>query len=205
MTRRWSRLPLVGRSARMQLADRLTGRFWDYPRWLAPRVRDFDVFHIVDHSYAHLDAGAAGRAHGRDLPRSSMRLRRRCCRWQTGRDDFARCLSEPLSTPFHPEGLLARSVLDGVSRAAHVACISEATRTSSAGQRTRRTGTCQCHLSRRASELHAGIERMRSGRADLLHVGSTIPRKRIDVLLEVFAGASDEPFPGFGWFVSEGR
>ena len=54
MMRRWTRLPLVGGGSRAQLGDRLTGRLWDYPRWLAPRARDFDVFHIVDHSYAHL-------------------------------------------------------------------------------------------------------------------------------------------------------
>src|SRR5207248_11202627 len=35
LMRRWSRLPLVGRSARAHLGDRLTGRLWDYPRWLA--------------------------------------------------------------------------------------------------------------------------------------------------------------------------
>ena len=54
MVPRWSRLPLVGGAERARLVDRLTGRLWDYPRWLAPHARDFDLFHIVDHSYAHL-------------------------------------------------------------------------------------------------------------------------------------------------------
>src|ERR1700681_4503282 len=54
MPRRWTRLPWVGGAARASLGDRLTGRLWDYPRWLAPRAGDFDLFHIVDHSYAHL-------------------------------------------------------------------------------------------------------------------------------------------------------
>jgi len=35
-------------------ADRLLNRFWDYPRWLRPRVRDFDLFHLVDQSYSQL-------------------------------------------------------------------------------------------------------------------------------------------------------
>ncbi|MFV3255197.1 hypothetical protein, partial [Klebsiella pneumoniae] len=41
-------------ASRAHLGDRLTGRFWDYPRWLVPRIDRFDIFHIVDHSYAHL-------------------------------------------------------------------------------------------------------------------------------------------------------
>src|SRR5947207_9250796 len=51
---RFTRLPLAGGHSRARLADRLIGRYYDYPRWLQPRVNDFDVFHIVDHSYAHL-------------------------------------------------------------------------------------------------------------------------------------------------------
>ena len=54
LRRRWTRLPIVGAGGRAQLGDRLTGRLWDYPRWLRPKRGDFDVFHIVDHSYAHL-------------------------------------------------------------------------------------------------------------------------------------------------------
>ena len=54
MIRRWTRLPIVGAGGPAQLGDRLTGRLWDYPRWLRPKRGDFDVFHIVDHSYAHL-------------------------------------------------------------------------------------------------------------------------------------------------------
>ena len=34
MRQRFSRLPLLGRHRRAPLADRITGRFYDYPRWL---------------------------------------------------------------------------------------------------------------------------------------------------------------------------
>src|SRR5581483_12309450 len=54
MRRRWSRMPVIGGYSQARLADRLTGRFHDYPRWLAKRAHEFDLFHIVDHSYAHL-------------------------------------------------------------------------------------------------------------------------------------------------------
>jgi len=171
LNRRWGRLPVVGRTARMQLADRLTGRLWDYPRWLAPRVRDFDVFHVVDHSYAHVM---------RVLPARHTVV--------TCNDVDAMTAAFPAASAIGPESLLARSVLDGVSRAAHVACISEATRTSLLA-----TGKVP---PARTSVTYLGVhpsctpvsDRSESA-LDLLHVGSTIPRKRIDVLLEIFAGA----------------
>src|SRR5258708_29877952 len=41
-------------TGRSHNADRLLNRFWDYAR-LARRISgDFDLFHIVDHSYAQL-------------------------------------------------------------------------------------------------------------------------------------------------------
>ena len=86
------------------------------------------------------------------------------------------------------ERLLARSVLDGVSRAAHVACISEATRTELlASGRVAPARTSVSYLG-----VHPSCRPGASAAAtttDLLHVGSTIPRKRIDVLLRVFAQA----------------
>ncbi len=42
---------------RMKLADtteRAFNRFVKYPRWLSRQSESFDLFHIVDHSYAHL-------------------------------------------------------------------------------------------------------------------------------------------------------
>jgi glycosyltransferase involved in cell wall biosynthesis len=171
LNQRWSRLPLVGQTARMQLADRLTGRLWDYPRWLAPRVHDFDVFHVVDHSYAHVM---------RVLPADRTVV--------TCNDVDAMAAALPASSAMGPEGLLARSVLDGVSRAAHVACISEATRTEllASGRVTpARTSVTYLGVHPSCTPSPNGARAM----ADLLHVGSTIPRKRIDVLLDVFAGA----------------
>ncbi len=54
MTARLTRLPWLGATGLAGTTDRVLNRFWDYPRWLEPQARDFDVFHIVDHSYAHL-------------------------------------------------------------------------------------------------------------------------------------------------------
>ena len=34
--------------------DRFAARFYDYPRVVATLPPEFDVYHLVDHSYAHL-------------------------------------------------------------------------------------------------------------------------------------------------------
>ncbi len=171
MNRRLSRLPLIGHTTRMQLVDRLTARLWDYPHWLAPRVRDFDVFHVVDHSYAHVM---------RVLPAERTVV--------TCHDLDAMTAALPPASATAVEGLLARSVLDGISRAAHVACNSEATRSdllASGRVAPARTSVSYFGVHPSCTPAANGT----SATADLLHVGSTIPRKRIDLLLRVFAGA----------------
>jgi glycosyltransferase involved in cell wall biosynthesis len=180
MVQRWTKLPLVGGGARARLGDRLTGRLWDYPRWLARRRSHFDIFHIVDHSYAHLV---------RALPVERTVV---TC---NDTDAFRAALPGGASR-FDPARLLAAHVLDGVSRASHVACISEATR--------RDLIATGCVNAGRTSVVHLGVHpsctpqpdavadaeidrRLGLRRFEVLHVGSTIPRKRIDVLLDVFA------------------
>ena len=180
MIRRWTRLPVVGSGSRARLGDRLTGRLWDYPRWLRPRRSDFDVFHIVDHSYAHLI---------RALPAERTIV--------TCNDtDAFEAAREGAASRFDPARLLAKHVLEGVSRASHVACISEATR-----QRLLSTGRVDPS---RTSVVYLGAHPACTPAPDpvpdteiarqlgvptfeVLHVSSTIPRKRIDVLLECFS------------------
>lgn len=175
MARRWTKLPLVGGTARANLGDRLTSRLWDYPRWLARRARQFDVFHIVDHSYAHLV---------RSLP---------SCRAIVTCHDLD-------AVTFSPSRLLAARVLDGLARAAHVACVSETTRAHllATGQIDPiRTSVVYVGVhpscspfavpeSDRAVEQQLGPRRL-----ELLHVGSTIPRKRIETLLQILRGVRD--------------
>ena len=180
MTRRWTRLPVVGGGSRAQLGDRLTGRLWDYPRWLRPQRGDFDVFHIVDHSYAHLI---------RELPAERTIV--------TCNDtDAFEAARDGAASRLDPSRLLAAHVLDGISRASHVACISEATRQDliSTG-RVDPSRTSVVYLGAHPactplpdSAADSEIERVLGPRRfELLHVSSTIPRKRIDVLLEVFS------------------
>jgi glycosyltransferase involved in cell wall biosynthesis len=180
MTRRWTRLPLVGQNARAHLADRLTGRLWDYPRWLASRVDDFDLFHIVDHSYAHLVPM---------LPRDRTIV--------TCNDTDAIRAALPGGVRFGPSRLLASRILEGLGGAAHITCISRATRADLlASQRVASDRVSVSYLGAHPScspvaheRWDAEIDQQLGPRgADILHVGSTIPRKRIDVVLEMLAG-----------------
>ncbi len=184
---RFGRLPLIGRKGVAQNADRLLNRFHDYPRALETIVRrgEFDLYHLVDHSYSQLlHVMPPGRAivTCHDL-------------------DTFRCLLEPEREP-RPSWFraMARHILDGLRKAAAVACISDATREA-----------LLVHAILPADRLHvvyngippecspdpdpdADAEAARllgpadpNAPPDLLHVGSNIARKRIDVLLAVFA------------------
>lgn len=160
--------------------DRIAARQWDYPRTLETLRACFDAFHIVDHSYAHL-------VH--ELPPERTLV--------TCHDvDAFRAVLEPAeerrSAAYR---WMARRILDGVRRAAHVACDSDATRTSL----ITRAGLPPARLSVIPNGADTGGYPEADPAADveaarligprrgieLLHVGSTIPRKRIDVLLDV--------------------
>src|SRR4051794_12536001 len=53
---RLTRWPMTCRLGLARNADRVLNRFWDYPRALGRLARGcgFDLFHLVDHSYAQL-------------------------------------------------------------------------------------------------------------------------------------------------------
>lgn len=53
--RRLSNLPRLGQRGFAFAGDRIINAFWDYPQYLKGQVLDhFDWFHVVDHSYAQL-------------------------------------------------------------------------------------------------------------------------------------------------------
>ncbi len=165
-------------------ANRLWLRFVDYPRWLARHRDRFDLFHIVDHSYSQL-------AHSLPAGRTII----------TCHDiDTFRSVLEPERDP---RGLLFRAmtrrILSGFRRAAHVACDSGATLADLERYRVLPRDRMSvvplgAHPSCSpegdpAADAEAArlLGPARSGRIDLLHVGSTIARKRIDILLRIMA------------------
>ena len=164
--------------------DRLANRFFDYPRFLRAQRTAFDLFHLVDHSYGQL-------VH--ELPAGRTVV--------TCHDlDTFRCLWEPNHAG---RGRLfvamTRRILSGMQKAAHVCCDSEATRDELLERRLMpaervsvvRLGLRPALTEPLTPEAEQTVDAFLTGgmcnAVDMLHVGSTIPRKRIDVLLEVFA------------------
>jgi glycosyltransferase involved in cell wall biosynthesis len=178
---RLQRLPLFGRRRAARNGDRLLNRLWDYPRHARRLHAGADLFHVVDHSYAQLlhalPAGTAG-VYCHDL-------------------DTFRCVLEPAAEP-RPRWfrVMARHILAGLQKAAVVFHSTAAVRAEierhglvnpsrlvhaplGVAPEFRPTGPPHPDTLSLPSQL--------GGRPYVLHVGSNIPRKRIDVLLAVFA------------------
>jgi glycosyltransferase involved in cell wall biosynthesis len=181
--RRAARLPGASGVAWLPALDRVANRLWDYPRHVSRFDGRFDLFHIVDHSYAQL-------VHRLPAERTIVT----CHDLDTFRSVLDPRL-EPRSAPFR---LMTRHILAGLRKAGHVACDSHATRdalVASCGIAADRTTvvpngphpSCSPEPEPAADVEAARLLGPRSAFTDVLHVGSTIPRKRIDVLLRVFA------------------
>ena len=172
-------------------ADRFVNRFWDYQRWMQPRKQEFDLFHVIDHSYGQL-------VHTLPPERTIISCH--------DLDTF-RCLLEPQNEPrSRMFRKMMRHVLNGFRKAAAVTCDSATIRDELlahnliAPRRVRVIPlgvhpTCRPEPDPTAdAEAKLLLDVASANAINLLHVGSTIRRKRIDVLLEVFAGIRTE-FP----------
>src|SRR5439155_3707275 len=157
-------------------------RLWDYPRWLETQRDRFDLFHVVDHSYAqlvhHLPADrTVVTCHDLDAFRSLL--------------DHVR---EKRSFAFRA---MTKRILGGLQKAARITCPSVATKDEilahglvdperisviSNGVHPSCSPKPDPVADREAARLLGGC-----GPHDMLHVGTTVPRKRIDVLLETLA------------------
>ncbi len=166
--------------------DRIINRYWDYPRWLRRQVARFDVFHVADHSYAHLvhvlpAQRAVVSCHDVDafLPFAAGEDRRK---------------SHKSQLPI----FLSRRSFTGLQRAAAILCISQSTRSAlitlpeidAARSRVVPLGVDSSFTPVPSATADGDARRLLGpcgAVEDLLHVGSTIDRKRIDILLRVFA------------------
>jgi glycosyltransferase involved in cell wall biosynthesis len=171
--------PIPRRTGRSPV-DRLLFRFGTYPRLVRSLAGQFDIFHIVDHSYSQLihhlpPQRVVVTCHDLDTFRSVLEPKRvvrgPAFRWMTQR------------------------ILSGFQKAAFVTCDSETTM-----QEVRKFDLLPAS---RMSVVRLGVHPSCSARPDesadseaarmlngfggplLLHVGSTQARKRIDVLLRV--------------------
>jgi glycosyltransferase involved in cell wall biosynthesis len=173
-------------SKRGRNPDRALNRFWDYPRYLVrlSRLNEFDLFHIVDHSYAQLvHALPPGRTvvTCHDLvvfhclldparhPRPRW-FRAMAARTLSGMQKAAAifCDSSPVRDELLARGLVAEDRLHIVPLAVRPECSPEPYASADA-------------------EAERLLGPVRDDAPEVLHVGSNVPRKRIDVLLQVFA------------------
>ena len=163
------------------VADRIVNRFFDYPRWLRSEAPSADVYHVVDHSYAHLVSS---------LPRDRT---------------IVTCHDVDAFRPFTAEGSqsklplpLARRVLRGLRRARYVTCISQATRSELIGHQFLPPDrvvvvplgvhpSCSAEPNPEADREAATLLGDAGQFIDLLHVGTTVERKRVDIAIETTA------------------
>src|SRR5581483_2820074 len=183
--RRFSRIRARGTKAYQ--ADRVLNRLVDYPRVLR-RVRGhFDIFHIVDHSYAHL-------VHHLPAARTLV----------TCHDlDAFRCLIEPRREPRGiPFRLMTRWSLSGLRRARLIVANSRTTLAEllrfgiAPPDRLNVIAFGVADVFSPAPDHAADEECLRllgprdPSRLAMLHVGLPIPRKRLDRLLRIVAAVA---------------
>ena len=184
---RFGPMPIHALTGARRNLDRVLNRYRDYPKYLRGLVRreQFDIYHVIDHSYAQLvHAVPPGKAvvTCHDL-------------------DTFRCLLRPELEP-RPAWFrgLTRRTLRGLQTAAAISCDSEATRSAILEHHLvpperltmNHLGTNPEFVAEPVPENDAELDCLIGppdpmGPIDLLHVGSNIARKRIDVLLATFA------------------
>ena len=181
MTRVFSPGPL-GRVRPLFSADRVLNRMVLYPRKVkrAAGTR-FDIYHIVDHSYAQL---ALALPEGRTIV-SCHDI------------DTFRSLVEPDQDPRNPLfNLMTRRIAAGLRRAAVIVCVSQAAhddlvrfKLADPGRlRVVPNGIDPALLEEPPAAARARAAELlppQRGVFDVLHVGNDIPRKRLDRLVDI--------------------
>jgi glycosyltransferase involved in cell wall biosynthesis len=176
--RRLTLLPWLGKRSLAINGDRLLNRLYDYPRHLRRVRHAYDLFHVCDHSHAHLlhelPAGRAG-VFCHDL-------------------DTFRCILEPARDP-RPRWFraMSRRILGGLCKAAVVFYTTAAVKEELLLHRLLPAerlvwappGVATEFTAEPSPETAPGAAPL--AHPYLLNVGSCIARKRIDALLEMFA------------------
>ena len=164
-------------------SDRALNRWWDYPRRVGAIASDYDLFHIIDHSYAQLvhrlpPSRTLVTCHDLDTFRSVLRPEQ-----------------EPRSAMFR---MATRRILTGLQRAAWITCDTAAVREELLGfglVPPERVSVVPVGVGDAfspdpddtADREAARLVGSAPGAVEILHVGSTIARKRIDSLLAICA------------------
>ena len=179
-----TRFPLISRHAALN-ADRLLNRFILFPKYVREAVRHFDLFHVADHTYGQLvHALPAGRTgvYCHDL-------------------DAFRCLLDKVTDPRRRRfRAMSQRILSGLRNAAVIFHSTVAV-----GEEIKRAGLIdpdRLVLAPYGVALEFNPDTTQpavklpwladlDGQPWVLHVGSCIARKRIDVLLDVVAAVRE--------------
>jgi glycosyltransferase involved in cell wall biosynthesis len=177
-------LPWSGQKKAAYNFDRLINRFWDYPHYLKTRVKDFDLFHITDHTYSQLahvlPSDRLGIfCHDLDAFRSVLEPD------QEPRPLWYRLMSKQILQGLQKTKVVFHSTLEVRNQIEDYQII-DPERLIQATYGISEDFSANTNLvSSNFLELGLGSHPF------LLHVGSCIPRKRIDILLNVFAKVRD--------------
>lgn len=179
---RFQQIPKFGKKQSAFNADRLLNRFLNYPHYLSKQVKDFDLFHVSDHTYAHLvhvlpPERTGVFCHDVDAFRSLFAPE------QEPRPGWYKAMSERILRGLQKAAVVFYSTAEVRKQIEHYGLVNP---------------SCLVHApygissefsvtSSYTSFVDEQILKQVGTAPFILHVGSCIPRKRIDVLLEVFA------------------
>lgn len=167
-------------------ADRFINRYWEYPRYLRSCRQNYDLFHIADHSYAHL-------VHSLPADRTGV--------FCHDLDAFRSIVEPDLYTGSRSYRQISKQILSGMQKAAIVFYTTNTVR-----QQIERyqlvdpirlvaapLGVSPAYQMSAILDdpIATKLTQKLQGKPYIMHVGSCIPRKRIDVLLSVFAQLRD--------------
>ena len=167
-------------------ADRCINRYWEYPRYLQSCQQNFDFFHIADHSYAHL-------VHSLPAARTGV--------FCHDIDAFKSIVKPDTYTGSRSYREIAKRILGGMQKAAIVFYTTNTVRQQIERYQLIDPARLVSAPLGVASEYRLEpilddsianvLEKQLQGKPFILHVGSCVPRKRIDLLLAIFAQLRD--------------
>ena len=194
--KRFQRIPWLGKKRVALNGDRLLNRFWDYPRYLSQRVTEFELFHVSDHSYAQLvhvlpPERTGVFCHDLDAFRSLLELE------QEPRPAWYRAMSRRILHGLQKASVVFYSTAQVGEQIEHYELLEQNSAVAGLQPTSKKLKSLVQAPYGIAPEfsalpLHTNLVEeplpKQIGVAPfVLHVGSCIPRKRIDVLLDVFA------------------
>ncbi len=179
---RFQRIPWFGRKRFAFNGDRLINRFLEYPRYLSQHLTDFEMFHISDHSYAQLvhvlpSERTGVFCHDLDAFRSLLEPE------QEPRPAWYKAMSRRILRGLQSCAIIFYSTAEVRKQIEHYGLL-DPSRLVHAPYGIAREFSLEPEPTR--PDDQRVLEQI-SEAPFVLHVGSCIPRKRIDILLEVFA------------------